>query len=159
MNGEPLQQSKIASGMEVYFVLTFKPQEVRYYSYDLICSTEREKFLVPVRAIGTRPRLTFPNEIDFGESPIKSLTQRKISVQNVGTAVARFNMRSNNKLFTCPLQDIAIEPGASESIEFYFKPASTEPADGEIQVDFVKGVTCYIRLIGVGRNADSACCP
>ena len=154
MNGEPLQQSKIASGMEVYFVLTFKPQEVRYYSYDLICSTEREKFLVPVRAIGTRPRLTFPNEIDFGESPIKSLTQRKISVQNVGTAVARFNMRSNNKLFTCPLQDIAIEPGASESIEFYFKPASTEPADGEIQVDFVKGVTCYIRLIGVGRNAD-----
>jgi len=154
MNGEPLQQSKIASGMEVYFVLTFKPQEVRYYSYDLICSTEREKFLVPVRAIGTRPRLTLPNEIDFGESPIKSLTQRKISVQNVGTAVARFNMRSNNKLFTCPLQDIAIEPGASESIEFYFKPADTEAAEGEIQVDFVKGVTCFIRLIGVGRNAD-----
>ena len=50
-NGDHLKQSKIAAGMEVMFIVKFKAQEVRDYSYDLICSTEREKFLVPIRAI------------------------------------------------------------------------------------------------------------
>eukprot|EP01032_Pedospumella_encystans_P008479 gene8479-10061_t len=154
MNGEPLLQTKIASGMEIYFILTFKPQEVRDYSFDLVCSTEREKFLVPIRAIGTRPMLTLPDEVDFGSYPIKSASQRKLQVKNVGTAVARFNLRSSNPLFTCPTQDLAIEAGASESIELFFTPSDTQPAVGEIAVEFHKGVTAYIAVTGVGRNAD-----
>ena len=154
MNGEPLKQSKIASGMEVYFILTFKPQEVRDYSFDLICSTEREKFIVPIRAVGMRPKLTLPDDIDFGSCPIKAPSQKKLTVQNFGTAVARFNMTSSNPEFTCPGQDIAIEPGASESIELHFTPTTVVPASGEIEIQFLKGVTCYISLQGVGKNAD-----
>ena len=47
-----LKQSKVATGMEVCFVVKFRPQEVREYKVDLVCCTEREKFIVPVRAFG-----------------------------------------------------------------------------------------------------------
>lgn len=153
-NGEALKQSKIASGMEIYFTLSFKPQEVRDYSFDLVCSTEREKFIVPIRAVGMRPMLTLPDEIDFGSCPIKSPSQKKLMVKNVGTAVAKFTMRCLNSAFSCPLQDLAIEPGASESVELYFTPSDVNPAVGDIEVEFLKGVTCYIYVSGVGRNAD-----
>jgi len=44
-----LEHSKIGPGMEVCFIVRFRPQEVKDYKVDLVCVTEREKFLVPVR--------------------------------------------------------------------------------------------------------------
>lgn len=44
-----LDHSKIGPGMEVCFIVKFRPQEVRDYKVDLICVTEREKFIIPVR--------------------------------------------------------------------------------------------------------------
>jgi hydrocephalus-inducing protein len=41
------------------------------YIHELICITEREKFLVPVKAIGARAILDFPDEINFGTAPVK----------------------------------------------------------------------------------------
>lgn len=52
--------------MEVCYVVTFKPQEVRAYSAELVVVTEREKFIVPVGAIGHRAVLDFPDQVrDF----------------------------------------------------------------------------------------------
>jgi len=45
---------KVAPGMTVEYILTFKPEQVREYKCDLVCVTEREKFLLPVRAFGLR---------------------------------------------------------------------------------------------------------
>ena len=41
------------------------------YTHELICITEREKFLVPVKAVGARAILDFPDEISFGTCPVK----------------------------------------------------------------------------------------
>lgn len=49
-----LQSSRLATGIEVQFLLKFTPTEYRDYSYDIECVTEREKFIVPVRALGPR---------------------------------------------------------------------------------------------------------
>lgn len=49
--------------MEVCYVVTFKPQEVRAYSAELIVVTEREKFVVPVGALGHRAVLDFPDQV------------------------------------------------------------------------------------------------
>ena len=38
-NGDLLKQSKIAAGMEICFIIKFKPQDIREYSLDLLCST------------------------------------------------------------------------------------------------------------------------
>lgn len=48
--------------MEVCYVVTFKPQEVRTYAAELVVVTEREKFIVPVGALGHRAVLDFPDQ-------------------------------------------------------------------------------------------------
>lgn len=49
--------------MEVCYVVNFKPQEVRAYSAELVVVTEREKFIVPVAALGHRAVLDFPDQV------------------------------------------------------------------------------------------------
>lgn len=44
---------------------------VQDYDHELVCITEREKFLVSVKAIGTRALLDFPDEITFSSAPVK----------------------------------------------------------------------------------------
>lgn len=48
--------------MEVCYLVTFKPQEVRAYAAELVVVTEREKFIVPVGALGHRAVLDFPDQ-------------------------------------------------------------------------------------------------
>ena len=49
--------------MEVCYVVIFEPQEVRAYSAELMVVTEREKFVVPVAAVGHRAVLDFPDQV------------------------------------------------------------------------------------------------
>ena len=41
------------------------------YSFELVCVTEREKFIIPVRAVGARALLDFPDEVHFSAAPVK----------------------------------------------------------------------------------------
>lgn len=154
LSGEPLKQSKVAPGMEICFIVTFRPQEVREYSWDLICCTERENFIVPLRAIGFRPLLTMPDEIDFGPCPIKSPTEKKIVIQNVGTSVAKFSMTSFLPNVVCPEQDIAVEANGTYALELQFTPIDTSYIDGEVEVTFTNGIKCYIGVKGLGKNVE-----
>jgi hydrocephalus-inducing protein len=40
--------------METNYVVKFTPEEHVDYLFELVCVTEREKFIVPIRAIGAR---------------------------------------------------------------------------------------------------------
>lgn len=40
--------------MVLKYVLTFHPEEAKDYQCNLMCVTEREKFVLPVRVIGPR---------------------------------------------------------------------------------------------------------
>lgn len=154
LSGEPLKQSKIAAGMEICFIVTFLPQEIREYSWDLICATERENFVVPLRAIGMRPLLTLPDEVDFGACPIKSPSEKKIVVQNIGTSAAKFSMKSLQSEFSCPEQDVTIEANATFALELSFTPHDTSHCLGDIEVTFSNGVKCYIQMRGFGKNVE-----
>lgn len=57
------QTLQVAPGMEVCYVVIFEPQEVRAYSAELMVVTEREKFVVPIGAIGHRAVLDFPDQV------------------------------------------------------------------------------------------------
>ncbi len=151
-SGEPLRSSAIAAGMEIYFMVRFKPQEVRDYTWDLVCSTEREKFIVPIRAVGVRPRITFPDSVDFGFCPVKSAMRKVLLVQNIGSAVANFSMRSMTKEFSCLGEEMSVEPGGSQMIELFLTPPTADPIEGEYEVEFVKGSKCYIHASGAGKN-------
>ena len=56
---------KVAPGCASIFRIIFTPDEQRDYQHEAICITEREKFVVPICAIGARPLLDFPDELYF----------------------------------------------------------------------------------------------
>ncbi|XP_056217860.1 vigilin-like [Falco biarmicus] len=60
------------------------------YFHELICITEREKFVVPLRAIGARAILDFPDQVNFSACPVKYSTQKTLLVRNVGNWEARY---------------------------------------------------------------------
>ena len=41
------------------------------YTHELVCVTEREKFVIPVRGIGRRGVVDFPDEVHFPTAPVK----------------------------------------------------------------------------------------
>ena len=56
---------KVAPGCASVFRIIFTPDEQQDYRHEAICITEREKFVVPIYAIGARPLLDFPDELYF----------------------------------------------------------------------------------------------
>lgn len=65
------ESSKVAAGMEVSFVVTFRPESTEDYAYNLVVCTEREKFVVPVIAAGAAPALDLPDLVEFEPTPVK----------------------------------------------------------------------------------------
>jgi len=57
-----------------------------------MCITEREKFVVPIRTIGARAVLDFPDEIIFPAGPVKHTQSRVLLVRNIGNADAAFSL-------------------------------------------------------------------
>lgn len=60
---------KVAPGMEVQYKVTFSPRGTEDYAVDLVAVTEREKFVVPIRATGVRVRLPTPARSSRGAVP------------------------------------------------------------------------------------------
>ena len=46
--------------------------------------TEREKFIVPIVAIGKRAMIDFPDVLDFGPCPVKFTTEKPVIIRNLG---------------------------------------------------------------------------
>ena len=62
------------------------------YTHELVCITEREKFIVPVRAIGARAILDFPDEINFPIGPVKYPSTKTILVRNIGNKEGKISL-------------------------------------------------------------------
>ncbi len=79
--GLAITDSRVAPGMEIYYTVTFMPRErQRDYNYDLVCVTEREKFVVPLRARGTRATLSLPDALSFGVASVRMSSVKTIVV-------------------------------------------------------------------------------
>ncbi len=74
---------RVALGMEISFIIKFSPEAKSNYSYDLMALSEREKFIVSVRAVGCWSMIDFPDIFDFGSVPFKHVTEKPIIITNV----------------------------------------------------------------------------
>lgn len=63
--------NKVAPGMEVVFKVHFAPRAAQDYYCELVCLSEREKFVVAVSARGPRACFDFPDGVDFGLQPVR----------------------------------------------------------------------------------------
>jgi hydrocephalus-inducing protein len=57
--------------MAIYYVVKFSPEAKINYKYNLKVVTEREKFIIPIVAVGKRSILDFPDVINYGNVPVK----------------------------------------------------------------------------------------
>ena len=62
------------------------------YNHECVCITEREKYVVPVRAIGSRAILDFPDEVNFPVNAVKNSIIKTLLVRNIGNREARFSL-------------------------------------------------------------------
>ncbi len=86
--------SKVAPGMEITYVVKFSPEAKSDYAYDLMVITEREKFIVPIRARGCRAKLDFPDTVDFSLVPVKFDNEKPVMIRNVGEKTTKWQIQT-----------------------------------------------------------------
>ena len=123
--------SKVAPGMEISFVVQFSPEAKIDYSYDLNIVTEREKFIVPIRAIGCKAVLDFPDSLDFGRVPVKHQVKRPVIISNTGEKASKWQLSLPSTCFTASKVEGILEIGQSEQLVFEFCP---QEARGYLEV-------------------------
>ncbi|KAL9822952.1 uncharacterized protein GJ701_016070 [Geothlypis trichas] len=82
--------------------IRFTPGENKDYSHELVCVTENERIVVPIRAIGARAVLDLPARLDLSKCPVRSSTQQTLLVRNVGDQAARYQLSTQRGCVTGP---------------------------------------------------------
>lgn len=138
---------KVAPGMDTVFTIQFTPDEKKDYTHELICITEREKFLVPVRAIGARAVLDFPDEINFSTCAVKHCTTKTLLVRNVGNREGKFKLSVEEPFFVTP-DSGKLAVGESMQIHVDFKAVQTRDFSSQMILQYDTGEDVYISLYG-----------
>lgn len=112
----------VAPGMDVVFILQFTPEDdSRDYNYNLVVNTEREQFLVPIKAIGKRAILDFPDELSFIDSPVRFSSTKTLLVRNIGTRAAKFTLDVEPPFYPSPPTGY-LEIGGMMQVDLDFRP-------------------------------------
>ncbi|XP_059164892.1 hydrocephalus-inducing protein homolog isoform X11 [Physella acuta] len=143
---------KVGPGLPTTFKIQFTPEEKKDYKHELVCITEREKFTVPIKAIGARGILDFPDDIHFTTCPVKYSNTRTLLVRNIGTREAKFHLRTEPPFFVTPdIGTLAVKDSMQITIEF--KPLFAGDHKGEICLVYDTGEEVYINLYGASQDA------
>ncbi|XP_074710248.1 hydrocephalus-inducing protein homolog [Strix uralensis] len=111
---------KVAPGMCSTFQIQFTPEENKDYFYQLTCITEREKFIVPIRAIGARAILDFPDQLNFSVCPVKYSSQKTLLVRNIGNREARYRISTESPFSVDPsIGTLGIGDAMQVTVEFH----------------------------------------
>ncbi|CAD7939993.1 unnamed protein product [Amoebophrya sp. A120] len=150
-------RDKVAPGMEICYTIRFKPDSRQDYSYDLTVVTEREKFVVPIRALGFHALLDFPDVVDFGtDCPVRLESTKTVLMRNVGEKATRFCFQVAPP-FSVSIADGYLDPDSTLQVQIHFKP---DRSDTDYERDLV---LCYgdsapveacTKLRGRGCNLD-----
>ena len=149
--GKKLQDGKVASGMEIAFTVTFTPEERREYKYDLVCVTEREKFVVPIRVCGTKAVFDFPDEIVLPTAAVKSKAIHPFVVRNVGDRASRFLLKAGAPFHVTPESGF-LDVGQTMQVTLSFQPQEARQYAGELLVQYEDGSAAAVDLHGVAEN-------
>ncbi|ESO91099.1 hypothetical protein LOTGIDRAFT_122343, partial [Lottia gigantea] len=145
--------NKVGPGLPTIFKIQFTPHEKKDYRHELICTTEREKFVVPVNAIGARAILDFPDKIHFPVSPVKYTNTRTLLIRNIGNLEAKFNIHAEGVFSVTP--DIGVL-GVNESMQVVveFTPNKIGDHNSELILHLDTGEDIYIVLYGAAQDSN-----
>ena len=136
--GQEMVDSRIAPGTEVHFTVFFAPRDVDDYSYELIVATEREKFLVPLRAVGKRGLLSFPDAVSFASTPVKSSAAKTFMVRNTGTCASEFRLSVPPPFHVLPERGF-VEVDQNLPVTLSFAPSEARAYSCDMIVAYAQG--------------------
>ncbi|XP_073515931.1 hydrocephalus-inducing protein homolog isoform X2 [Phyllobates terribilis] len=142
---------KVAPGMPSTFHVLFTPEENKDYVHELICITERERFVVPVRAIGARAVLDFPDQISFEVCPVKYNTQKTLLVRNIGNREARFQLLTQRPFQVEPVSSV-LDAGNSMQVSIEFQPMELGDHRHQMVIHYDTGEDLHVALYGAAAD-------
>lgn len=147
------ESSKVAPGMEVAYAVTFRPDSIEDAQAALLVATERERFAVPLVAVGAAPALDLPDAIAMREvPPVRAAAQQPVLVRNVGGAPGGFSLAASGPFTVAPARG-HLAPGETLQAVVTFTPAAAGRWEGELQVVYEgSGRSTYTQLAGEGRE-------
>ena len=114
--------NKVAPGLEISFLIKFSPETKTDYKYELTIITEREKFIIPIIAIGKKSLIDFPDLINFGNScPVKYFTEKPVIIHNKGEKTTKWEIRLPDD-FEASKKEGVLDEGRTEQIVLQFYP-------------------------------------
>lgn len=117
--------SKVAPGMSIQYLIRFSPEAKIDYEYNLEIVTEREKFNVPILAIGKRSMIDFPDLIDFGHCPVKYVSEKPVVIRNLGEKTTKWELRLPEG-FSCSKTEGVLEYQKHEQLIIKFFPLKSK---------------------------------
>ncbi|XP_072492710.1 hydrocephalus-inducing protein homolog isoform X2 [Notamacropus eugenii] len=143
--------NKVAPGVPSTFRILFTPEENKDYSHVLTCVTEREKFIVPIKARGARAILDFPDELNFGICPVKYSTQKILLVRNIGNREAVFHIQIGSPFSAEPCVG-TVSVGDTMQMAVDFEPLVLGDHSEKLIVNYDTGEKVCVSLYGAGAD-------
>ncbi|KAH1181798.1 hypothetical protein KIL84_005524, partial [Mauremys mutica] len=134
---------KVAPGMASTFRILFTPEENKDYIHQVTCITEREKFIVPIRAIGARAILDFPDQLNFSTCPVKYSTQKTLLVRNIGNREARYRTSLQSPFSVEPCIG-TLGVGETMQLTVEFQPLEIGDHSKDLIVHYDTGEFCAV---------------
>eukprot|EP00854_Cymbomonas_tetramitiformis_P000766 gene766-1240_t len=144
---------KVAAGIEVQYVITFSPNSRENYSCDLVVVTEREKFLVPLRASGCKGALDFPDQVHFETTAVKDTNTKSFLVRNIGTKSTAFLLEASSPFSVQPSEG-KLEIGEIMQCSLTFCPHMFGLTRGELLIKYDTGEVVWAELTGEGEESE-----
>ncbi|XP_006860378.1 PREDICTED: hydrocephalus-inducing protein homolog [Chrysochloris asiatica] len=138
---------KVAPGVPSTFRILFTPEENKDYAHILTCVTEREKFIVPIKARGARAILDFPDKLNFSTCPVKYSTQKILLVRNIGSREAVFHLKTRRPFSVNPSAG-TLNVGETMQLEVEFEPQTVGNHSERLIVYYDTGEKVFVSLYG-----------
>ena len=132
--------------MDITFIIRFSPEAKIDYNYDLIVETEREKFIVPIIAIGKRAMIDFPDILDFDNCPVKYVTEKPVIIRNLGEKTTKWFLTLPQG-FESDKKEGVLEYSKNEQIVITFFPTETKQYKSEAILKY-DNMEAYIPIVG-----------
>jgi hydrocephalus-inducing protein len=147
--------SKIAAGMEAAYRITFAPESIDSCEQQLVVVTEREKFLVPLLAVGAAAALDLPDSITLPAVAAKKSSRRSLLVTNVGRKAGSFQLGCSSSCFSVSPARATLAPGETLQLTLDFTPPAPGQHQGELEVVYEDSSrTTFTALQGQGLQLE-----
>ncbi|KAM9376112.1 hydrocephalus-inducing protein-like [Pholidichthys leucotaenia] len=117
------------------------------YHHQLVFATDRERFEVPIHAIGPRAILDFRDEIHLPVCPVKASTAKTQLVRNIGNSKANFKLYTKRPFVVTPSCG-TLDVLESMQVTVHFHPTEVGDHMQDLLLRYHTGEDVYIGLYG-----------